>query len=52
MGITIFYDELSALARHILKHKSLSMDGDMNTQIRKDENNEFGLHNMSSRSFT
>ena len=42
--ITTFYNELSSLVRHILKHNVRIIGEDINVQIREDENNKFGLH--------
>ena len=39
--ITIFYDVLTSLARHIPKHNVLIIEDNMNVQIGKDENNKF-----------
>ena len=36
-NIITFYNELSSLVRNIPKHDVLSIDGDMNVQIGKDE---------------
>ena len=44
-----FYDELSSLVRSIPKHNMLVIGGDMNTQIRKNRNNKYSLHNSSNR---
>ena len=37
--IFTFYNKLSSLVRHILKHSVLIIGGDMNAQIGKDKNN-------------
>ena len=47
--ITTFDDELSSLACYIPKHNILIINGDMNAQIGKDENNKFGLYNQTNR---
>ena len=39
--IITFYNELSSLVRSIPKHNVLIIDGDMNAQIGKRENNKF-----------
>ena len=44
-----FYNELSSLVRSILKHNVLVIGGDMNTQIGKNINHKFSLHNLSIR---
>ena len=40
-GIITFYNELSSLVPHILKHNILIITGDMNTQIGKNRRNKF-----------
>ena len=47
--LVIFYDELSSLVRSIPKHNMLVISGDMNTQIGKNGNNKYSLHNTSNR---
>ena len=47
--LVAFYDELSSLVRSILKHNLLVIGGDVNTQIGKNENNKYSLHNTSNR---
>ena len=44
-----FYDELSSLVRSIPKHNILVIGGDINTQIGKNGNHKYNLHNSSSR---
>ena len=44
-----FYDELSFLVRSIPKHNVLVIVGDMNSQIRKNRNHKYSLHNSSNR---
>ena len=44
-----FYKELCSLVRSIPKRNVLIIGGDMNTQIGKNENNKFCLHNSSNR---
>ena len=44
-----FYDELSSLVRSISKNNLLVIGGDMNTQIGKNGNNKYSLHNTSNR---
>ena len=44
-----FYNELSSLIRRISKHNVLIINGDINAQKGKDENNKFCLHNSSNR---
>ena len=41
-----YYNELSYLVCSIPKHNILIIGEDMNTQIGKDENNKFCLHNL------
>ena len=48
-NITTFYDGLSSLARHILKHNVLIISGDMNAQIGKCEKDKFGLHDQLNK---
>ena len=45
----ILYNELSSLDRSIPKHNVLIIGGDMNSQIGKDKNNKYCLHNSSNR---
>ena len=47
--ITTFFNGLSFLVRHIPKHNTLMIDGDMNTQIGNNENNKFSLDNLPNR---
>ena len=47
--IITFYNEQSSLVRHIPKHNVLTIGGDMNAQIGKDENNKFCLYNSSNK---
>ena len=47
--ITTFYNGLSSLDWHIPKHNVLIIGGNMNHRVSKDENDEFCLHNMSSK---
>ena len=47
--ITTFYNKISSLARHILKHNVLNISVYMDAQIDKNENNEFYLHNLPKR---
>ena len=47
--LVAFNDELSSLVRSIPKHGMLVIGRDMNAQIRKNGNNKYSLHNMSSR---
>ena len=49
MDIITFYNELSSLTRHILKHNVLNIGEDMNAQITEDGNNKFCLHNLPNR---
>ena len=44
-----FKNELSPLVHCIPKHNVLVIGGDMNTQIDKNENHKFSLHNSSNR---
>ena len=44
-----FYNGLSSLFRCIPKHNVLVIGGDMNTQIGKNVNPKFSLHNLSNR---
>ena len=44
-----FYDELSSLARSILKPDVLIIGRDMNAQIDKNGNHKFSIHNLSNR---
>ena len=44
-----FYNELSSLARSILKHNFLVIGGDMKAQIGKNGNHKYSLHNSSNR---
>ena len=44
-----FYDELSSLVHSILKHNVLVIGRDMNTQIGKNGNHKYSLHNSSNR---
>ena len=46
--LVTFYDVLSSLVRSIPKHM-LVIGGDMNTQIAKNGNNKYSLHNTSNR---
>ena len=39
----------SYLLLHISKHNVLIIDGDINAQISKDENNKFTLHDLSKK---
>ena len=43
-----FYNELSSLVRSILKHNILVIGRDMNTQIKKNRNHKYSLHNSSN----
>ena len=43
-----FYNELSSLVCSIPKHV-IVIGGDMNTQIKKNGNNKYSLHNTSNR---
>ena len=47
--LVTFYDYLSSLVRSIPKHNILVIGGDMNTQIGKNGNNRYSLHNTSNR---
>ena len=47
--LVTFYEELSSLARSILKHNLLVIGGDLNAQIGKNRNNKYSLHNTSNR---
>ena len=47
--LVAFYDKLSSLVRSIPKHNLQVIGGDMNTQIRKNGNNKYSLHNTSNR---
>ena len=47
--IVTFYEDLSSLVRSIPKHNLLVIGGDMNTQIGKNRNNKYSLHNASNR---
>ena len=47
--LVAFYDELSSLVHSIPKHNVLVIGGDMNTQIGKNRNNKYSLHNTSNR---
>ena len=47
--LVAFYNELSSLVRSIPKHNVLVIGGDMNTQIGKNGNNRYSLHNTSNR---
>ena len=47
--LVAFYDGLSSLVRSIPKHNLLVIGGDMNTQIGKNRNNKYSLHNTSNR---
>ena len=49
MYITIFTNGLSSLIRHTPKYNVVIIGGDMNAQIGKDKNNEFGLNNKTKR---
>ena len=49
--LVTFYDELSSLVHSIPKHNMLVIDGDMNTQIGKNGNNKYSLHNTSNRNW-
>ena len=49
LDITTFFDVLSSLDWHILKHNVLLIGRDMNLHIGKDENNTFYSHNLSNR---
>ena len=44
-----FYNELSLLVHRIPKHNVLIIGGNMNSQIGKNVNNKFSLHNTSNR---
>ena len=44
-----FYNELSSLIRGILKHNVFVIGGDMNTQIGKNVDSKFSLHNSSNK---
>ena len=48
-GLIIFYKELFFFLSSILKHNVLIIGGNMDAQIGKNEDNEFGLHNTSNR---
>ena len=43
------YNELSSFVHRIPKHNVLVIGGDMNTQIGKNVNHKFSLHNSSNR---
>ena len=47
--LVTFYEELSSLVHSIPKHNLLVIGGDMNSQIGKNRNNKYSLHNMSNR---
>ena len=47
--LVTFYDELSSLVHSIPKHNMLVIGRDMNTQIGKNGNNKYSLHNTSNR---
>ena len=47
--VVTFYDELSSLVHSILKHILLVIGRDVNTQIGKNRNNKYSLHNTSNR---
>ena len=47
--LVTFYDELTSLMRSIPKHSLLVIGGDMNTQIGKNGNNKYSLHNTTNR---
>ena len=47
--LVTFYNELSSLMRSIPKYNMLVIGGDMNTQIGKNGNNKYSLHNTSNR---
>ena len=49
MDLITFYNKLSSLVCSIPKHNVLIISRDMNTQIDKDENNKFCLHNLLNR---
>ena len=44
-----FYDELSPLVHNIPKYNVLIIGSDMNTQIGKNGNHKYSLHNSSNR---
>ena len=48
-NLITFYNELSSFVVSIPKHNVLIIGGDMNTQIDKNENSEFCLHNSLNR---
>ena len=45
----ITYNELSSSVHSIPKHNVLIFDGDMNTQISKNDDNKFCLYNTLNR---
>ena len=47
--LVTFYNELSSLVRSIPKHNMLVIGGDRNSQIGKNGNNKYSLHNTSNR---
>ena len=47
--LNTFYNELSSLIGSIHRHHVLIIGGDMNSQIGKNKNNEFCIHNSSNR---
>ena len=47
--LVTFYEELCSLVRSISKHNLLVIGGDMNTQIGKNRNNKYSLHNTLNR---
>ena len=47
--LVAFYNELSSLVCSIRKHNLLVIGGGMNTQIAKNRNNKYSLHNTSNR---
>ena len=47
--LVTFYEELSSLVCSIPKHNLLLIGGDMSTQIGKNRNNKYSLHNTSNR---
>ena len=49
LEIVTFYEDLSSLVRSIPKHNLLVIGGDINTQIGKNRNNKYSLHNASNR---
>ena len=47
--LVAFYNKLSSLVRSIPKHNVLVIGGDINTQIGKNGNNKYSLHNTLNR---